>query len=211
MSNESLEQVLSRLLTRTTDEVYCSCPCQVLRVNGNYVDVLAIINDDEPDFPLYHVPIKRMETQNAYVFLKISEGDYGTLTFFDRDTTDYIATGNTEYNYNAEQHSINFRAFELGFVPDPSAYNYTTTALIEIGCKDGKTSISLNKGVITINSTTVNVNATTTNITSATTNITGDVNIDGVLTATSVVPQNGTSGTFTKSITSTNGIVTAGS
>ena len=33
MSNESLEQVLSRLLTRTTDEVYCSCPCQVLRVN----------------------------------------------------------------------------------------------------------------------------------------------------------------------------------
>ena len=89
-------------------------------------------------------------------------------------------------------------------MPDPSAYNYTTTALIEIGCKDGKTSISLNKGVVTINSTTVNVNATTTNIT-------GNVNIDGVLTATSVVAQNGASGTFTSSVTATNGIVTAGS
>lgn len=211
MSNESLEQVLSRLLTRTTDEIYCSCPCQVLRVNGNYVDVLAIINDDEPDFPLYHVPIKRTESQHAYVFLKISEGDYGTLNFFDRDTTDYIATGNTDYNYNDEQHSINFRAFELGFVPDPSAYNYTTTALIEIGCKDGKTSISLDRGVVTINSATVNVNATTTNITSTTTNIMGNVTIDGVLTATSVVPQNGVSGTFTQRIVSTNGVVTDGS
>ena len=151
MSNESLEQVLSRLLTRTTDEVYCSCPCQVLRVNGNYVDVLAIINDDEPDFPLYHVPIKRMETQNAYVFLKISEGDYGTLTFFDRDTTDYIATGNTEYNYNDEQHSINFRAFELGFVPDPSAFVYPIDKEIEIGLKGGQAKINIDtSGNITI-------------------------------------------------------------
>lgn len=186
---QSVSELFSQVLKVTTDEVYVQCPCKVVAVNGNFVDVMAYINDDEPDFVLYNVPIKRQETQSAYFYLKIAEGDYGTLRFYDRSIEEYIK-GDTEYSGDDRQHDINDRCFELGFIPEPSAYSYTTNALIEIGCKDGVTNIQINEGAITIN---------------------GNVTVNGTLTADSVIAKDGASGTFANSVTSTNGIIVSGS
>ena len=56
--NESIGQKLVNLLKVNADNQYVQCPCKVLAVNGNYVDVLPIINDDEENQPIYDVKIK---------------------------------------------------------------------------------------------------------------------------------------------------------
>lgn len=159
MSTKSLQQLFREVLEITTDNIWVQCPCRVESVNGNYVNVLAIINDEEIDVTHYNVPIKRDETKSGYLYFQIVEGDYGTLRFYDRSIEDY-KKGDERWNGDFRQHSIQDKCFELGFIPDNSAYKYTTTALIELGCKDGLTNIQLNNGEITINSPiSFNVNA----------------------------------------------------
>ena len=207
---QTISESLEKILEETTDETYVRIPCKVTNINGNFVDVFAYINDDEPDFELYNIPIKREETQSAYIFLGIKKGDYGTLCFYDRDIADFI-DGNFDYNGNEEQHSINSRCFELGFIPNPSAFIYPTDQEIEIGLKDGKAKISINaNGDINIVSngnvsTTVQGNMTATvsgdlttnvsgnaNVTVPTTNITSNVNITGNLEVSGTSTLNGT-------------------
>ena len=207
---ETATQALGGLLTRLTDEIYVHVPCQVTAVHGNTVDAIAYINDDEDDFVLYNIPIKMPETQSAYIFLGIKKGDFGTLSFLDRDTSDYIEGFNTDYNGNDAQHDINSRYFELGFVPKPQAFVYPTDQEIEIGLKDGKAKISINaNGNINIVS---NGNISTTvqgdmvanvsgnaNITASSTNITSNVNITGNLEVSGTSTLNGTCTFETKS------------
>ena len=146
----SPNELLETILKQTTDNIYCSCPCQVVSVDGNYVDAEIYINDDYPNMVLYHIPIIRQETQRAYIYLGIKKGDFGVLTFFDRDTNNYIESYDTEYNGNDEQHSINHRGFSLGFVPNPSAYVYPTDVDIEIGIKDKSVKMSFTESGIAI-------------------------------------------------------------
>ena len=229
MSTKSLQQLFREVLEITTDNIWVQCPCRVESVNGNYVNVLAIVNDEEIDVTHYNVPIKRDETKNGYLYFQIVEGDYGTLRFYDRSIEDY-KKGDERWNGDFRQHSIQDKCFELGFIPDNSAYQYTTTALIELGCKDGLTNIQLNNGEITINSTNVVVNTTNATMNadnvvmsanSATMNvintkikgnidIEGNVDVIGTLSADVVIPRNGASGAFTARVDSSNGIVTGG-
>lgn len=178
---ETATQALGGLLTRLTDEIYVHVPCQVTAVHGNTVDAIAYINDDEDDFVLYNIPIKRQETQSAYIFLGIKKGDYGTLIFYDRSIDDY-RNGETYYNGDDRQHDLNDRAFELGFIPNPSAFIYPTNQEIEIGLKDGKAKISINaNGDINIISNSIAITSPTTIITSNV-NITGNLDVTGTCT-----------------------------
>lgn len=173
---ETATQALGGLLTRLTDEIYVHVPCQVTAVHGNTVDAIAYINDDEDDFVLYNIPIKMPETQSAYIFLGIKKGDFGTLSFLDRDTSDYVEGFNTDYNGNDAQHDINSRYFELGFVPKPQAFVYPTDCDIEIGLKNNNAKIKIkSNGEINIigNSCKINV---------PTTSIIGNVELTGNLT-----------------------------
>lgn len=178
---ETATQALGGLLTRLTDEIYVHVPCQVTAVHGNTVDAIAYINDDEDDFVLYNIPIKRQETQNAYIFLGIKKGDYGTLIFYDRSIDDY-RNGETYYNGDDRQHDLNDRAFELGFIPNPSAFIYPTNQEIEIGLKDGKAKISINaNGDINIISNSIAITTPTT-IINSNVNITGNLDVTGTCT-----------------------------
>lgn len=120
---ESMTEIVDDILTHKTDELYVMNPCKVVGVHGNYVDVLLYINDEELDFVIYNVPIIRQETQRAYIFLGIKEGDRGTCRFFDRSTEGYLQS-DFDYNSDDRQHNINDRCFELGFIPDKEAYVY---------------------------------------------------------------------------------------
>lgn len=120
---KSASELLNQLLETTTDDIYCNLPCRVEKVNGNFVDVKVYINDEEPDIVLYNVPIQRQETQRAYIFLGIKQGDRGTLKFFDRSVEGYLGS-DFDFNSDERQHDINDRCFELGFVPDKEAFAY---------------------------------------------------------------------------------------
>lgn len=126
---KTASELFDKVLKMTTDELYCTLPCQVVAVENNYVDVKVFINDDEPDMILYHVPIQRPETQRAYIYLGIKSGDRGTLKFFDRSVEGYLQS-DFDYNSDDRQHDISDRAFELGFIPDKEAYVYPSETQI---------------------------------------------------------------------------------
>lgn len=163
------------LLNDLTDDLRVNAPCQVVGVDGNYVDVTIFRNDPNPDMVLYHVPIQRPETQRAYIFLGIAVGDRGTLKFFDRSTEAYLQS---DFNYNSDdrQHNINDRAFQLGFIPDAEAFVYPTNAEIEIGLKSQTAKITFNEGTISIVGDV---------------NIIGNLTVSGSVTATGEVTGNG--------------------
>lgn len=146
---KSPNELLETILKNTTDDMFVSNPCEVVAVRGNYVDVKLYINDEYPNMILYHVPIQRQETQRAYIFLGIKEGDRGTLKFFDRSTEGYLQS-DFDYNSDDRQHDINDRAFELGFIPDKEAYVYPTNVDIEIGLKDKSVKMSFTENGIAI-------------------------------------------------------------
>ena len=121
---EDVSTKLLRLLKTVSDNQYVQCPCRVMAVNGNYVDVIPIINDDMKNQPLYDVKIRHLESSTAYIFLGVHVGDKGVLRFFDRSIDDYSTNGSEEYNEDDRIHDINDGLFELGFIPDNEAYVY---------------------------------------------------------------------------------------
>ena len=157
---KTANELFDKVLKMTTDEIYCTVPCQVVAVNGNYVDVKAFINDDEPDIILYNVPIQRQETQRAYIFLGIKPNDRGTLKFFDRSVEGYLQS-DFDFNSDERQHDINDRAFELGFIPDKEAYVYPTNVDIEIGLKNQSVKMSFTEsGIAIVGNVTITGNLT---------------------------------------------------
>lgn len=167
---ESINEVINTVLSNRTDELYVLNPCKVVGVHGNYVDVLLYINDEEPDFVIYNVPIIRQETQRAYIFLGIKEGDRGTCRFFDRSTEGYLQS-DFDFNSDERQHDINDRAFELGYIPDKEAYVYPENVDIEIGLKNQSVKMSFTENGIAIVG----------NVT-----ITGDLTVSGEVTGKSI-------------------------
>lgn len=167
---KSVSELFDKVLNNTTDELYVQNPCKVVGVHGNYVDVLLYINDEEPDFTIYNVPIMRQETQRAYIFLGIKVGDRGVCRFFDRSTEGYLQS-DFDYNSDERQHDINDRCFELGFVPDKEAFVYPTDKEIEIGLKSGTVKMSFTESGIAI----------TGNVT-----ITGSLTVSGEITGNSI-------------------------
>jgi len=181
---KSVSELFEEVLRKTTDDIYCTCPCQVINVDNNYVDVKIFINDSEPDQILYNVPIQRPETQRAYIFLGIKKGDRGVLKFFDRSTEGYLQS-DFDYNSDERQHDINDRVFSLGFIPDSESYVYPTDKEIEIGLKNNTCKISINAdGSLVINSTV------STTVTAPTVTINGNVVVNGTITATGEITGN---------------------
>lgn len=185
-------ELASKFFENVTDELYCTLPCQVVGINGNYVDVKVFINDEEPDMVLYHVPIQRPETQRAYFYLGIKSGDRGTLKFFDRSVEGYLQS-DFDYNSDDRQHDISDRAFELGFIPDAEAFVYPTNQEIEIGLKNKKFVLSVNEegNVVITTDGTINLKASVIN-SEATINHKGNINVDGDVIANNISLQHHT-------------------
>lgn len=216
---DDITQLASKFIEDATDEIYCTLPCQVEAINGNYVDVKVFINEEEPDQILYNVPIQRPETQRAYIFLGIKKGDRGVLKFFDRSTEGYLQS-DFDYNSDERQHDINDRVFSLGFIPDSESYVYPADKEIEIGLKNQKFKLSVDEnGNLDITSTTkITLNAPNINTIGLLTHtgnisVIGDVTVSNNITSTNGIisgtinAKGGKTGTYDK-VKTTNGIVT---
>jgi phage baseplate assembly protein gpV len=181
--NESTGEKLLNLLRTISDNQYVQCPCKVLAVNGNYVDVLPIINDDLVNQPLYDVKIQRKESSTAYIFLGVHVGDRGILRFFDRSIENYSINGSEEYNQDDRMHDANDGCFELGFLPDNEAFVYPINQEIEIGLKNTTFKLSVDSsGNLVITGATNIINGDTT--------INGNLTVNGTITATDEITGN---------------------
>ena len=182
--NQSWGTKLYNLLHTMSDNQYVQCPCRVTAVNGNYVDVLPIINDNIKNQELYDVKIRHLESSTAYIFLGVHVGDRGILRFFDRSIDDYSTNGSEEYNKDDRIHNVNDGCFELGFIPDNESYVYPTDKEIEIALKNTKFKLSVdNVGNLIITGATNVINGGTT--------INGNLTVNGTITATSEITGNG--------------------
>ncbi len=174
--NESTGTKLYNLLKTMSDNQYVQCPCRVTAVNGNYVDVVPIINDELVNQPLYDVKVQRKETSTAYIYFKVHVGDRGVLRFFDRSIENYTVNGSEEFNEDDRMHDANDGCFELGFLPDTEAFVYPDDQEIEIALKNVqfRMSIDAEGNVDILSEKNVNIK------------ITGDVTseIDGDLIST---------------------------
>ena len=180
---EDVSTKLLRLLKTVSDNQYVQCPCRVTAVNGNYVDVVPIINDDMKNQELYDVKIRHLESSTAYIFLGVHVGDKGILRFFDRSIDDYSTNGSEGYNEDDRIHDVNDGLFELGFLPDNESYVYPTDKELEIGLKSTtfKLSVDSNGNLVITGATNV-INGGTT--------INGNLTVNGTITATEEITGN---------------------
>jgi hypothetical protein len=174
---------LTNLLLGSNRHINKQLPCRVLTVNSNNtVDVIVIKNDEIENGVACNVPIKHQESQRAFIFLGIAEGDRGVIRFCDNSIENYKINGEENYNYDPRSHSDNDGLFEFGFYPDSEAYVFPTNKNIAIGNKDGSALFSIgNTGAIVMNGANVTIAGGNTTITgtSNTTITGGNVSISG--------------------------------
>ena len=148
-ATDSLIDILNGL----SGELLVEKPCEIVKVNSQYSVDIKYYDNNEPDY-LYNVPVKHLQTQSAFIFLGLKEGDCGTVRFFDNDVTGYYQA--SEYVSNEERrHDINDNLFSLGFYPSSKQYLFPDGDIV-IGTTSGAvinltdTGISITGGDITI-------------------------------------------------------------
>ena len=146
MAEKNINEQLEEFIEYIKNSINCQCPAKIITVNSDgTVDIEVFRNDEIANQKLIHVKIRHIETQNAFIFLGVSSGDFGVVRYFDRSTNDYIE-GEDGYNYDDRSHNVNDACFELGFIPNPSSYTFPTGHDLVIGTKDGKCLITIDTG-----------------------------------------------------------------
>lgn len=139
--------LLSNRLNDTKGELKVQLPCKVVAVDyaNNFVDVEILDYDHDEsgrliNYPILpNIPIRQPQDSGlAYIRLPIQVGDIGTIEFFDSSVQDLITTGNYDFDYTEEWHSINYGLFTNGFLPKGKLFNYDYNSKIVIGTKSGK-------------------------------------------------------------------------
>lgn len=106
-------------------EIKTQLPCKVVKVLPNNQVNIQILDFDVDEngtlinYPILpNVPIRQpVYSGSAYVILPVKEGDIGTVEFFDNSVKDLITSGNFDYDYTEEWHTIDNGLFTNGFLP----------------------------------------------------------------------------------------------
>ena len=183
---QSFGQMLFNRLNDLSEEIKVQLPCQVVSVNyeKNQVDLKILdYNHNEKgeliDYDIIpDVPIRQpLYSGSAYIVLPVRVGDIGTIEFFDSSVDDLITTGNYEFDYTEEWHSINNGLFTNGFLPKDKIFSIDNEAKIAIGTHSGSFTFKVNSDD-TLTLVTPNINIIT-----GTLNVTGDIHATGTITA----------------------------
>ncbi len=159
--DESLDDILNGFSSAMLVEK----PCKIVKVNSQYSVDIEYYDNNTADC-LYNVPVKHLQTQNAYIFMGLSIGDCGTVRFFDNDVTDYYNGTSQKYPDN-RCHDINDGMFSVGFYPSASQYLFPAGDLV-IGTTSGAVinitdeSIAITGGTVEISASSVNIGSDTT-------------------------------------------------
>lgn len=166
LCTDSLTDIMQGLLTTILVEK----PCKILKVHNQYLVDVEYYDKYKTDI-LYKVPVKHIQTQNAYVFLGLKVGDFGTLRFFDNDIS-YYNKGSEDFGNEKRCHNINDGLFSLGFYPSSKQYIFPEGEVV-IGTQSG--------AVISLSGQGISISGGEISITGSSVNIGSDTVIDGVI------------------------------
>lgn len=183
---QSLGSMLSNRFNDIKEEIKVQLPCKVVSVDyiNNQVN-LEILDYDHNEkgelvnYPIIpNVPIRQpLYSGSAYIVLPVRKGDVGTLEFFDSSVDDLVTTGNYEFDYTEEWHSLNNGLFTNGFLPKNKLFAIDSEAKIILGTHSGSFTFKVNSDD-TLTMITPNINIIT-----GTLNVTGDIHATGTITA----------------------------
>lgn len=164
-STDSLNDILQGLL----NTILVEKPCKIIKVHNQYLVDVEYYDEYQKDI-LYKVPVKHLQTKNAYVFLGVKPGDCGTVRFFDKDIS-YYNKGSEDNGGDNRCHDINDGLFSLGFYPAPEQYIFPEGDVV-IGTKNG--------ALICVNSQNITISGGDVSITGSAVNIASNTVIDGI-------------------------------
>lgn len=190
----SFSTILSNRFNDLKDEIKVQLPCKVHSVNhtNNQVDleILDYAHDESGkliNYPIIpDVPIRQpLYSGSAYIYLPVRVGDIGTIEFFDTSVDDLITTGNYDFDYTEEWHSLNNGLFTNGFLPKNKLFAIDSNAKIVLGSHSGSFTFKVNADD-TLTVVTPNINITTGTLT-----VNGDIHATGTITGDTEVIGNG--------------------
>ena len=141
-STDSIKEIIHGVSYNT----FVEKPCKIINVHSNQNMVDVEYYDNYKTDVLYNVPVKHIQTKNAYIFLKLQAGDRGTVRFLDNDAS-YYNKGSEDNGNDSRTHNINDGIFTLGFYPTNEQIECTSGDIV---IKSGNAAISLSDGNITI-------------------------------------------------------------
>lgn len=195
--NLELSSLLANRFNDLKNEIKVQLPCKVHSVDyiNNQVNVEILDYDADErgelvNYPIIpNVPIRQpMYSGKAFIVLPVQVGDIGTIEFFDSSVDDLIATGNFDFDYSEEWHTLDFGLFTNGFLPKGKVFAIDSSAKIQIGTHSGSFTFKVNENdELTL--VTPNINITTGTLT-----VNGDIHATGTITGDTDVIAGGKSG-----------------
>lgn len=195
--NLELSSLLANRFNDLKNEIKVQLPCKVHSVdyinNQVSVEILDYDADERGELVNYpiipNVPIRQpMYSGKAFIVLPVQIGDIGTIEFFDSSVDDLIATGNFDFDYSEEWHTLDFGLFTNGFLPKGKVFAIDSSAKIQIGTHSGSFTFKVNENdELTL--VTPNINITTGTLT-----VNGNIHATGTITGDTDVIAGGKSG-----------------
>ena len=165
MTNKFTEKMYN-VTQGISQRVFVEKPCKVIKVYSSQYCVDVEYYSKNKKNVLLKVPIKHLQTQNAYVYLGVNIGDCGTVRFLDDDVSGYLEKSELESS-EIRTHNINDSLFTLGFYPNSEHYLFPEGQLV-IGTKNGciirltDDNILISGGNIVLNSGNLTIGSNTT-------------------------------------------------
>lgn len=164
--------------------------------------------------PLYDIPVFCFGGGDFVLSFPIKENDIGFVIASDGDISVFKKLLKIFAPATYQKHKYKDGVFYPLILNGFTLSNDDKDAVI-LSSVDGKTKISLKDGEANIEAVNININATKTTLTTETIingslTVNGDINSSGTATISVVKSGNGSSGTYTQSVISADGIVTGG-
>ena len=160
---------LNDIIQGITDVILVEKPCKITKIHSQYLVDIEYYDKYQTDV-LYKVPVKHLQTQNAFIFPGLKVGDRGTVKFLDNDIS-YYKRGSEDFGNEIRSHNINDGIFSLGFYPAPEQYIVP----------DGELVIGTNSGaLITLDNGNINITGGNITISASSVTIENNTFIDGI-------------------------------
>lgn len=165
------EEALDDIFNGFSSQTLVEKPCIISKVIDNYTVDVTYYDNNKP-YTLVNVPVKHLQTNSAFIFLKLKAGDCGTVRFFDNDVTAYYNGSDVESD-EQRTHDLNDNEFTYGFYPSAKHYVFPDGDIV-IGTQ-GETvaTIKMTGGTLVIEAVTATITASTVTLGAKTT-------IDGI-------------------------------
>lgn len=176
------EDSFADILNGFSSQLLVEKPARITKVYNQYcVDIEYSEGGISDSLP--RVPVKHLQTNRAFVFLKLKEGDMGTVRFFDNDVDGYkrgtIESEAAQVSESIRKHDINDNLYDFGFYPEKEQYIMPDSEIC-IGLRNQSALIEFTEnGNIVLKANSLSISGATIQVTGSNVEIGNSTKIDG--------------------------------